>query len=319
MVLYYRENIEKILNLNNLSVCKDLINQNKFEKIAKGIQGEIFKAMSKDCGSIIIKRKIIKEEDQKWKNNEQWLIEELYSEYRIMQLTNRMIDKFLCPNFIKAYDYEKGLLIMEYADGDSKFLFKNEFYETSLYKSYICQVLISLYCFNNYTMLYHCDVKPKNILFKKINENIVFHYKFNNKDYYVPTYGYLFMLADFGNADFKLNGRLPDIENFNYKIINNYLYSFNHMYPDKISKSYLDNFISMLCKKNTKHMLLDKINNLIKFYKLEKNIKINKYVFDLFNILSYSDDALNIINKHYNDFTKNNYDKKNIIDFNFTL
>jgi len=314
----YRDNIDDSLNLKNLSVCKDLIIQNKVEIIGKGIQGEVLKAKSKDCGSVVIKRKLIKEEDKKWKENEKWQKEQLLVEYKIMQLTNRIINKFICPNFIKAYDYNNdlGLIIMEYADGDSKFLFKNNYYDTKLYKSYIFQVLLSIYVFTNYTMLYHCDVKPKNILYKKINENIVFHYKIENLDYYVPTYGYLFMLADFGSAKFKLENRLPDLENFNYKIINNYFLSFNVYYPNKMSRYELDNLINILCDKSKKKDFVNKIIDLIKFYKKEeKKIKINKYVFELYDILNSSTDILTILNTHYKDFTKNNYKDKKIIDF----
>jgi len=317
----YRNNIDESLNLKNLSICKDLIIQNKVEIIGKGTQGEILKAKSPDCGSVVIKRKLIKEEHKKWKENEKWQKEHLYVEYKIMQLTNRIINKFICPNFIKAYDYNNdlGIIIMEYANGDSKFLFKNEYYDTNLYKSYICQVLLSLYVFTDYTMLFHCDVKPKNILYKKIDENIVFHYKVKNLDYYVPTYGYLFMLADFGNAKFELKNRLLDVENFNYKIIDNYFHTFDKYYPNKITKNELNNFINILCEKKTNKEFIEKINNLINFYKSEKSIKINKYIFELYDILNSSKDILIILNTHYKDFTINNYKKQKIIDFNLDI
>lgn len=318
----YRNNVDNSLNLKNLSVCKDLIIQNKVEIIGKGIQGEVLKAKSKDCGSVVIKRKLIKEEDKKWKENEKWLKEQLYVEYKIMQLTNRIINKFICPNFIKAYDYnyDLELIIMEYANGDSKFLFKNDYYDTNLYKSYICQVLLSLYVFTDYTMLYHCDVKPKNILYKKIDENIVFHYIIENLDYYIPTYGYLFMLADFGNAKFKLDNRLSDVDNFNYKIIDNYFHTFDEYYPNKLSRYELDNFINILCDKSKKKDFVNKILDLIKFYKKEENkIKINKYVFELYDILNSSTDILTILNTYYKEFTINNYKNKKIINFKLDI
>lgn len=317
MNLEYRNNINEKLNLKNLDICKKLIHQNKTEFLKKGIQGEIYKVFSNDCGSVVVKKKIIKEEHKKWKNNEKWLKEELYTEYKIMQLTNRMINKFICPNFIQVYNFDSnlGIIIMEYANGDSKFLFKNEYYETNIYKSYICQVLLSIYLFTNYTMLYHRDIKPENILFKKIKENIIFHYKIGELDFYIPTFGYLFMLADYGSVDFKLSNRLPDLENFNYNIVRNYFSSFNDNYPNNISKNELENFTNFLCDENKKKNFLNKIINLIKFYKLENNIKINKYVFELYEILNSSTDILTILKTHYKEFTKNNYQDKKIIDF----
>ena len=91
MNLEYRNNIDDKLNLKDLSVCKDLINKNKTQLLGKGLQGEVFKAMSLECGSVVIKKKLIKLEHKKWPKNDDWLKEELYAEYRIMQLTNRMI------------------------------------------------------------------------------------------------------------------------------------------------------------------------------------------------------------------------------------
>lgn len=320
MNIDYRNNIDESLNLKNLSICKNLITQNKIVILGKGLQGEVFKAKSPECGSVVLKRKIVKEENKKWKDNESWLKEELYGEYRIMQLTNRMIDKFICPNFIKAYDFDRkmGILIMEYADSDTKFLFKNEYYDTEVYKSYICQILLSIYIFNNYTMLFHRDVKPDNILCKKIDKDIVFHYKIGKLDFYIPTFGYLFMLADFGIVNFKLGDRLPDIQNLNYKVAFNYISNLSEQYPMNINQHELDDLIKMIGNSKIKIKRGDVIKNtlnLINFCKNIKDKKINNYVFEIYNILNYSEDILNILNRFYGDFTKNNYKDKIIIDF----
>jgi serine/threonine protein kinase len=196
----YRKNINDDYNLKNLSICLDLINKKNIKKIGSGGQGEIYKVFSPKCGSAVIKIRITKVSQKV--SQKLSLIEELQIEYKIMLLTNRMIKQFICPNFIITYNFnEKNkYLVMEYADGDTEILFKNTYYDENIYKSYICQVLLGLYAFNNYTMLYHRDLRPANILYKKISENIIFHYKINNKDYYVPTYGFLFMICDYGQA-----------------------------------------------------------------------------------------------------------------------
>ncbi len=51
-------------------------------------------------------------------------------ECKISMLATRMIKYDMCPNFIGSFFYSvKGLiLIMEYADGDSRFLFLFEKY-----------------------------------------------------------------------------------------------------------------------------------------------------------------------------------------------
>jgi serine/threonine protein kinase len=318
MSLTYRNNINDNNNLKNLSKCIELINKSNFTKISNGQQGDIFKVVSKDCGSLIIKKRIIKEKDKKWKDNQIWLIEQLLIEYKIMTLTNRMVNKFICPNFILAYDFNQnnGYLLLEYADGDSRFLFKDEFYDDNIYKSYICQSLIAMYAFNKYTTLHHRDVKPDNILYKKINKNIVFHYKINNDHYYVPTYGYLFMLTDYGSSGFLLKERVEDIINFDHSIIKDYLMNYSIIYPNLINAKDFDIYLKdvFFFQKDRLDITLKTMLEYSKKLQNVKNIKMNKCVFELHNILTSSNDLLNIIDKYYSDFT----DKSNsgdIVDF----
>lgn len=319
MSLTYRNNINDNNNLKDLSKCIELINKSNFSKIGNGAQGEIFKVVSKDCGSLILKKRLIKEKDKKWADNVKWLSIQLFTEYKIMLLTNRMINKFICPNFVLAYNYNKNnnFLLMEYADGDSRFLFKDEFYEDNIYKSYICQVLFAIYAFNNYTMLYHKDVKPDNILYKKIDKNIVFHYKINGDSYYVPTFGYLFMLADYGSSDLFIKERVEDIINFDHSIIKDYLMHYSTLYPKLINAKDFDVYL-----KNVFFLQKDRIDfrmkTMLEYSKKLQNLKdkkINNYVFELHNILTSSNDILNIIDKYYGDFTNDNYNDKIIIDF----
>jgi serine/threonine protein kinase len=319
MSLRYRDNINEEYNLKNLSKCIDLVNKQDFKKINEGQQGEIFKAYSKDCGSVVIKKKLIKEEHNKWKNNVEWLKEQLIIEYKIMLLTKRMITENICPNFIMVYDYNEknNLIIMEYADGDSRFLFKNEFYDDDIYKSYLCQVLFGIYAFNNYTMLYHRDIKPDNILYKKINKNIILHYKINDKDYYVPTFGYLFMIGDFGSVKFILSERVEDIINFDYFIIKNYLINLSSLYPSIINQNHVNNMNNVFyAEKDKIHLNLNKMLELSNIIKDKKDKKINNYIFEFHKILTSSKNILNIVDKYFNDFTKNkNNSNDNIVDF----
>jgi serine/threonine protein kinase len=322
MLFKYRNNINEDLNLYNIDKCKELIDKNSMLFIDKGQQGEIYKVKSEECGSIIIKKKIFREKDLKWANNEQWIKDEFEVEYKIMLLTNRLIDNFICPNFIKTYGFNKEipLIIMEYADGDCNFLFKDDYYDTSIYKSFLCQVLIAIYIFNNNTLLYHRDMKPENVLYKKIDKNIVFHYKLNEKDYYVPTYGYLFMISDFGAAKFKLDGREIDIVNLNYKIVKSYILNLEQIYY-----KYLNNgqkkIITIIKEKEVVIKENNKIfTSIIDKIKINKSIKINTYVFEIYSILNYKENIIDILNHYYNEYTKNNsYDEKNIINFSFDL
>ena len=319
MLLEYRKNTNDKFNLKNMIKCIELIDSNSMLFIEKGQQGEIYKVNSDTCGSVIVKKKLIREKDSKWANNEQWIKDEFEVEYKIMLLTNRLIDNFICPNFVKAYDFNKGipLIIMEYADGDCNFLFKNEYKDTDIYKSFVCQVLIGIYIFNNYTMLYHRDMKPSNILYKKINKHTVFHYKINNNDFYIPTYGYLFMICDFGVAKFKLDGRNTDIINLNYTIAKTYISNLENKYykncnnKQKMIINNIKNSEGIQIKNS--HQIIEIIDEL----KKNKEIYMNNYVFDLYSILNYSENIINILTNFYNEYINNTFDKNNIVDFTF--
>jgi hypothetical protein len=91
----------------------------------------------------------------------------------------------------------KKIIILEYADGDCSFLFKNKI-DFEIIESFFCQVLIGLICLHKIVNIAHSDFKLKNILYKKIDKNIFFHYIINREHFYIPTFGYLFMIADFG-------------------------------------------------------------------------------------------------------------------------
>jgi serine/threonine protein kinase len=316
----YRNNIDDNLNLKNLSVCKDLINQNKTKFISKGLQGEIFKVKSNECGSAVVKKKLLRDKDNKWKNNEQWMKEELEVEYRIMMLTNRMIKNFICPNFIRVYDYNENipLIIMEYADGDSKFLCDDMYIDTKIYKSFLCQILITIYAFNNYTFLNHRDVKLANILYKKINKDIIFHFKINDKNYYIPTYGYLFMLADYGTTQFKLGYRLPDIINFKYNVALKYISTFAKKYPkiiDPEKKNLIIKLIENPIENKKSDIIISKIEQLTNSIKNIKDKHINDYVFDIFKILSSDTNILKILDNNFDEFTQNKYPEDSIVHF----
>lgn len=323
MSLEYRNNINEKLNLKKLDVCKNLINQNKTTFLNKGQQGETYKVTSEDCGSVVVKKKLMREKDKKWKNNDKWMNEEMESEYKIMLLTNRMINKFICPNFIQVYDYNKNipLIIMEYADGDCKFLFRDEYFDTEIYMSFLFQVLMAIYCFNNYTMLYHRDVKLGNILYKKINKNTVFHYNIENKDYYIPTCGYLFMLCDYGTAKFKLGGRILDIINLDYKIIKNYIVDiYNKNTNEFKNNTNIDNIIKIIRKsEEIPHDIIKKLFEIVELVKNIKNKKMNDFIFEIHKILTFDMDIFKIINKYFVNYTTNKYNSEDIINFNVSF
>ena len=317
MNLSYRKNIDDNYNLKKLDKCLDLVNKNIKFPLSSGKQGNTYKIHSELCGSAVLKEIFLQDE-----KNDIRKITNL--EHRVLTLLKKqIINEFKCPNFIEIYhyDHKKPYILMEYADGDCRFLFKDKYYETEIYEIFICQILIALLCLHSQTIIYHRDVKPANILYKNIEKNIIFHYRINNEDYYIPTNGYLFMLADFGRASLEL-GIYTEEKNFATQIEKYHIDFLN----DKFIT--LEKFFLIFSDEEQKK--LKKINikgepdfkKVIQYAFLNKMLinktDINEYIYKMYNILVSKIPIQEIINKYFSKFkTKGNYKDVNIVSFTF--
>lgn len=176
----------------------------KYNLLGKGTTGEIYELSN----NIVIK--------YFYKNNEKKYITKyeiihIPMELFINQEASELIDNCICPNFLYCYKINESppFLLLEKADGTVKDFLKfvvkhandtNYKHYYNILKSMIFQLSIALLCMNKYMDIYHYDLQSNNLFYKKINENVMFQYKLNDITYYVPTYGYLFMIGDFGNA-----------------------------------------------------------------------------------------------------------------------
>jgi hypothetical protein len=192
--------------------------------------------------------------------------------------TNYLIEQNICPNFVYYYysnvimnklinnlpvDYENLAIdkpklanyyfVMEYCDGDLRNFFNDE-HDLEIYKSCIFQICCAIYCLQKYVKIYHNDLSITNIIFKKIDKNIVFHYNINSVDYYVPTHGYLFVIIDFEDSIFFIKDDKP-----------------NHDFKDLITLHTRP--IKMLLRKNN----INTVNELLKLIKLD-DINIKKII-----------------------------------------
>lgn len=276
-MLKYRNNIDSHKILLNYSECKKLIDKEDFEKLGAGSQGTIFKAMSPNCGCVVIK--IYK---TNIKNSKP-----LIHEHKITSKIQKLIDQYICPNYIKLIDfnYKKKYLVLEYADGDCSSLFNNEL-EFKIIKSFICQILIGLFCLHKLVKIIHNDIPLSNILFKKIKENNVFCYNINNTKFYVPTYGYLFMIADFGSSIY-----IDSIAEKN-KIINEkkdfdmIRLSIYKSFTRKIAKNNRNNFINFKeiftqKNQNTINDFIGDGNNIVEFLTRKNFKKLSEPIFNI--------------------------------------
>ena len=186
---------------------KDKIDRNKLinlKYIGSGYTSDVYE-LSNEFIVKIYKDKIIARNFIKKLNN----LLEIYVNKKI----NNIISNNICPNFVNCYmsSEKPTFFILEKEDGDLKEFLKNIIHQNNinkdnikhyvkLFKTMIFQILIGILYLNNYLDIYHNDLKTNNIFFKKINENTVFKYIFNDNIYYIPTYGYLFMIGDFGSS-----------------------------------------------------------------------------------------------------------------------
>jgi len=313
----YRDNVDNTKNIKNLNKCMELIKSNVKFPLASGKQGQAFKITSEECGSVVLKEYLNN------RNSINEIKKVAMTEQRIMKFFTKIVEKNICPNFIKLLDYNSNVpfIVMEYADGDVSFMFKNDSLITAepvIYDILMCQVLIGILCIHTQTLIYHRDIKPVNILYKHINKNIVFHYKINEKNYYIPTHGYLFMIADFGIAGTRIFEH-SDTTYFGEQIIK--------CYSTFLSKEYKghNDFINRLPHSGQSVVRKQKLDLPMSIdYSIKKNIFNNdtlilKKIREIHKMLNYSQSIMEILDKYFSHYTKNNFDEKYIVTFKMDM
>jgi len=95
------------------------------------------------------------------------------------------------------------MIFNELADYDLEYWIKNTLFklpDPKVLKSCIFQVMAGLAALNKQIHLVQFDLHVGNVLVSTINPGGFYHYKINNKDYYLPNYGYLFKVWDFSRS-----------------------------------------------------------------------------------------------------------------------
>ena len=270
----YRQNIDGSKNMIDLKQCIYLINKKIYNFVGSGRQANVYKVHSDLCGSCVIK--IYDMENREKVDQEK----KIAKEYHIMKKLNILINSNVCPNFIMLYTFMNYMLTMEYADSDCTFLTKK--YDNNIFTSFVMQILFGLLCFHKKTEYIHYDVKLENILFKNIDKNIVFNYIVNGVSFKIKTYGYLFMISDFGscvkkNYD-KNNGKLltvkDDIKLF-YKMISNVHVKHDTEYLKKIVDE------ELYSKNKSFYNILIKFYKYVIEYSIDENDIVETFIFDI--------------------------------------
>jgi len=216
--------------------------------------------------------------------------------------TNCKINDYLNPNILKYYnnltirkkietdkskndifkkmEKKKGFgnnslcILNELCDSSLKDILTNNYIEginDIMFHSFIFQILSGIYSIHKLCNICHFDLHGGNILISNIEANGYWLYSINNSDYFIPNYGYILKIWDFGRSMILYK---DDFEDICSQIIH------------QCKRFYKDPF-----KKNPK---LDKKI----FKKLNKtNIRIILFAFDIWRIISYL----------YSKFKKDNY------------
>jgi len=331
--------------LNNIVKCKEEINKEEINNdnfFLKEKQSIILKTNSDDCDNIIIK---------KFKKEKKLIEKEIF----FFKLTNKLIEQYICPNFVYMYDFslDKNIIYGEITDGnflDFLKINKNK-NKDKIFKSALFQILIGILVLQKKIKTFHSDLHIKNIFYKKINPKIkYFEYIINGISYIIPTFGYLFIIANFGHAQTLLETKYNSLNKDDINFGIDYNYDFEHIskFYNKILKENLLIIIKNIDELKS-YVNLDNQNfknivetfknkyknkqlfNLILFYCIENNLLnwkdfISQFTFDqpsdnikdLIDKIFISKEPIeNIIKEYFQEFYSQNINNKDkIITFN---
>ena len=193
--------------------------------IGKGDWGNVYSAYIKKCNKkFALKMSRITKEDLEnpysdtscsW--YEVWMIKDIFRPLIVKNVCPNLplfIDTFLCHKCdftFKEKDSSHPCVItaVELANGDLRDYLKfSSPTEDELYSA-LFQIMAGLYAIQMSGQILNNDIKSKNILYYNVTPGGYWHYKIDDNNFYVPNYGKMFVLNDFGvstlyNPNFQL-------------------------------------------------------------------------------------------------------------------
>lgn len=170
--------------------------------LGKGGQGRAYLIHTGDCGYVVIKISPIRRSKSKSEFGTESGDD---SEIAMIPLCRDIVDRSISPNFLYYYGTKNignfTVILSEYADGTiENWIQTSHTYDE--WQSFMFQFLIAVLCIQTILMGYHSDLKPKNIFYKKISTPYFKYYITGSSTetlFLVPTYGYMYLVADFGH------------------------------------------------------------------------------------------------------------------------
>lgn len=209
----YAEKVRKGLDkLHKLPPWKQCVQKNmELELLGKGSYGNVFKS---GYSSQTFAIKLSKLKPESVEHPYDISFSSWHEVYFLKDIFKPLIEKNICPNLPLLYDTftcdscdlvvddEKintpcVVTVIEIASGNLKQYLQEKRTVEEL-RSALFQIMAAIHTIQYYAQIMNFDVKKENILCYDVEAGGYWQYKIKGKDYYVPNYGKLFVLNDFG-------------------------------------------------------------------------------------------------------------------------
>ena len=175
---------------------------------------------------------------------------------------NKIILQKMCKK--KGFGTSSLCILNELCDNSLKDIINDKYIENindSMFYSFIFQIISAIYSIHKFLNICHFDLHGGNFLISNIKPDRYWLYTINNESFYIPNFGYILKIWDFGRS------MILNIDDFS-EIVNQIIHQCKRFYKD----SFIQN--TKLEKK-----IIDKLN--------PNNIKIILLAFDIWRIISY--------------------------------
>ena len=228
--------------------------------VGTGDWGNVYSACLKNncTRNFAIKMARITDEDYKdpyTETSSSW-----YEIWMLKDIIKPLIESNICPNlplFIDTFlcgkcdfifrsiekTYPCVITVMELASGDlNEYLKFGNPTDDEIYSA-LFQIMAALHAIQMSGQILNNDVKAKNILYYNVKPGGYWHYKINKNNFYVPNYGKMFVLNDFGvstlyNPNFQL---YPNKERKVFNLGSRYAININETFsPIEATTEYTD-------------------------------------------------------------------------------
>jgi len=210
---YSKKVINNLKEFHNLDLWKQCIQKqlNLSCVLGTGCYGNVYKGFVKNTMFAVKQSKIKPEESSHPFNKDFSSWHELFF---LQDMIAPLIRKGICPNLPLLYDVFtcddcdlsiKGknlnckcvITVVEYAQGDFNKFIKSSPKIAEL-ESALFQIMAGLHAIQFHLQIMNYDIKKENILYYDVVPGGFWQYTIHGKDYYVPNYGKLFIINDFG-------------------------------------------------------------------------------------------------------------------------